>query len=64
MTKEDIRFRRKALTDLIADLNRQIDHIKVDLQHLYLDCPHPDRKYYNDPRDPGGSDCPDCGKSW
>lgn len=60
----DIKTKRKELDDRMKDLNKQIAHLQVEYQHLYLDCEHPNKKYYYDCRDGGGSDCPDCGKSW
>lgn len=64
MTIEEIRARYKECAAKLRDLKTQIEHANIDFQHLYLECPHPDKHYYNDPRDPGGAHCEDCGKVW
>jgi transposase-like protein len=64
MTLEEIHKRRDKLKAQLAELNKQIAHIRVEFQHLYLECPHTNS--YNTNccgRDPGGWYCPDCGQS-
>jgi len=65
MTLEEIRTKRKELGKKIKELQLQIDHVIIDLKHLRLDCSHPNKYSSNTwGRDPGGAECPDCGKSW
>ena len=65
MTQAEIRAKKVEYIDKIAGLNRQIDHVRVDFQHLYLECEHPDKYSHNAMgRDPHGARCPDCGKCW
>jgi hypothetical protein len=65
MTQQQIRDKKVEYIKKIDELNRQIEHVRIDFQHLYLECKHPDKYGTNAMgRDPNGAKCPDCGKSW
>lgn len=65
MTPAEIQIKRRQLDAKIADLELQIKHVKLDREHLFLECKHFDKYETNYMgRDPGGAHCPDCGKSW
>lgn len=65
MTQQQIRDKRVEYILKIDELQKEIEHIHVDFQHLYLTCEHPDKFSHNAMgRDPDGAYCPDCGKSW
>jgi hypothetical protein len=61
MTPKEIRERRKGLLSLIDDLERQIRHVQVDLEHLQTECEHPHLRHYKDISGVGCETCPDCG---
>jgi len=63
MTQEEIRQRRIELEAKIQELRRQIDHVKVDLNHLRTFCSHPDMTHGSCMGESSGH-CPDCGLSW
>ena len=60
-----IRTKHTEYINQIRDLEKQIEHVRVNMKHLQLDCKH-QAKYSTNTwgRDPGGAYCPDCGKNW
>jgi hypothetical protein len=62
MTLEEIRQRRAELDEKLKRLNKELDHIKIDYQHLYLECDHPRKFETNCMGRWEGWHCPDCGK--
>lgn len=65
MTQTEIRAKRAEYAKQLEELDRQIKHVVVDIQHLHLDCKHPNKYSHNAMgRDPNGARCDDCGKCW
>ena len=65
MSTYEINTRRKELDAIAKDLAKQRDHLRLEYQHLQLDCEHPNKESQNTwGRDPGGAYCHDCGKHW
>jgi len=50
MTPEEIRAKHAEHIAKIQDLRRQIKHVQVDLEHLGLECEHPDKYDHPDVR--------------
>ena len=61
MTREQVRARRAELNARYEELNRQLRHVRVDRDHLYIECGHPGMKSYRDRTDTLCSYCDDCG---
>lgn len=60
-----IRELYKELLNSVRDLQKMIEHKRIEMKHVRLDCEHPDKYSTNTwGRDPGGAYCPDCGESW
>lgn len=58
--RELIRKRRIDLVVKRRDIQRQLDHVTLDLKHVQLDCDHPGKYRYYAMGDPGWK-CDDCG---
>lgn len=61
ISREEVKRRRAELVAKAADLRRQLAHVHVDFQHLYLDCGHPNARGYTDRSGTSCSTCDDCG---
>lgn len=62
MTPTQIRAKRKKLEKQMKDLDRQIEHIRVEMGALSSECEHPNEYATSCMGDPG-THCPDCGHS-
>jgi hypothetical protein len=63
MTQEEIRIHKEKLEREIKEFQKQIEHKRLDLKHLQLECSHPNQYSASCMGEPCGG-CPDCGWSW
>lgn len=63
MTPEEIIAKRKKLQENIAELQNQIEHVRLDLQRLTLYCDHAEEARYTDVTGSFCSTCPTCGRA-
>jgi len=58
---EIIRSNRQPINSARAAVQAELDVVNALAKANKQLCKHPNRRTYNDPRDPGGWDCSDCG---
>ena len=61
ISREEVARRRAELEQRRNDAKAVLDHIRVDFQHLYLDCGHPNKTSGSFMGRVDWTACEDCG---